>query len=61
MTCMRCVGAVEKRLAEIPGISEVHVELSSGQAQLYGKDAAVENILDVVKELGYQATVRGSS
>lgn len=61
MTCMRCVGAVEKRLAEIPGISEVHVELSSGQAQLYGKNAAVENILDVVKEMGYQATVRESS
>ena len=34
MTCMRCVGAVEKRLAEVPGIKEVHVELPTGRARL---------------------------
>jgi uncharacterized membrane protein YraQ (UPF0718 family)/copper chaperone CopZ len=61
MSCMRCVGAVEKRLGEIPGIVEVQIELSSGKARLYGKIPELENIFEAVKELGYQATILEAS
>jgi hypothetical protein len=57
MTCMRCVGAVEKRLAEVPGIKEVHVELPTGRARLYGKIPSVQKIFDAVQELGYEVKV----
>ena len=36
MSCQHCVGAVTKALGEIPGISDVKVDLNKGEAHYEG-------------------------
>ena len=36
MSCQHCVGAVTKALSELPGISNVQVDLAKGEASYEG-------------------------
>jgi len=57
MTCMHCVGAVEKALAEVPGVEEVvDVSLQAGSATVKGK-ADTEALIAAVKAAGYEASI----
>ncbi len=57
MTCMHCVGAVKKALAEVPGVEEVvDVSLEAGSAAVRG-NADSEALIAAVKAAGYQASV----
>jgi len=47
MTCNHCVMAVEKALRSIQGISDVKVDLSTGQVK-FKEDMPVD--MDIVKE-----------
>lgn len=55
MTCGHCVASVEEEVAEIPGVTEVHVELESGRLVVVSSDpvdpAAVRA---AVGEAGYE-------
>ena len=57
MTCQHCVAAVEKALAEVPGVTEViRVTLEPGGASIRG-DASADNLITAVRKAGYQASV----
>ena len=59
MTCSHCRAAVIERVGEIPGISEVQVDLESGHLEVRGAavdDAAVEAAVD---EAGYRVVAKG--
>ena len=55
MTCEHCVGAVRGEVAQIPGVTDVQVDLSSGQVTVTS-DAPidVEAIRASVDEAGYE-------
>jgi copper chaperone len=54
MTCAHCVNAVTAELGEIPGVSDVRVDLDSGQVTVTS-DAPVadEAVAAAVDEAGY--------
>ncbi|MBB4907652.1 heavy-metal-associated domain-containing protein [Actinophytocola algeriensis] len=55
MTCDHCVGAVRGEVSQIPGVTDVQVDLSSGQVTVTS-DAPidVETIRASVDEAGYE-------
>ena len=58
MTCASCVSRVEKALAKIPGIEAATVNLATEQARIRLKETmpgVVEQIIDVIKNAGYDA------
>jgi len=60
MTCMHCVGAVQKALAGVDGVEEVvNVSLESGSATVSG-NANTEALIAAVKEAGYEASVQAA-
>jgi copper chaperone len=56
MTCGHCVASVKKALEDIQGVSEVVVDLDSGQATVDGSPNQSVLIEAVTKE-GYHAEV----
>ena len=58
MTCGHCVKAVEKALAALPGVKSVAVNLAKGNATIAHDDGALEAIVKVVTDEGYE--VRGA-
>jgi len=59
MSCDHCVMHVERALAGVPGVVEVHVPgWESGRAELTASaDVSSEALVDAVKEAGYDAVV----
>lgn len=57
MTCGHCVTSVTEEVSEVPGVSDVEVELESGQLTVTS-DAPVESaaIRAAVEEAGYQVS-----
>lgn len=55
MSCSHCVMAVSKALNEIPGVSNVDVNLEKGEAT-YDRDASVspELIRERIEKAGYE-------
>ncbi|HMT49812.1 heavy-metal-associated domain-containing protein [Dietzia sp. UBA5065] len=57
MTCGHCVASVEEEVSEIPGVTDVEVELESGRLVVVSSDpvdpAAVRAAVD---EAGYTLT-----
>ena len=54
MTCSHCVASVREEVSEIPGVTDVEVDLDSGRLTVAGEgvtDAAVEA---AVVEAGYE-------
>ncbi|MFQ5859350.1 MAG: mercury(II) reductase [Anaerolineae bacterium] len=60
MTCDSCAKHVEKALAGMPGVSEVHVpDWESGRAELTaGANVPSEALVEVVKQAGYGVSVK---
>lgn len=54
MMCNHCKANVEKRLAQIEGVTAVHVELSDGTAYVEGENIDDEKIIAAIGELGYK-------
>ena len=57
MTCDNCVQHVTKAVREVPGVSDVKVELASNSARVDG-DFDEKKIVEAIEEEGYEATVR---
>lgn len=55
MTCGHCVGAVTSALAELDGVTDVSVDLDSGQAKVTSEQPLDEGaVREAVDEAGYE-------
>ena len=55
MSCQHCVGAVKKALAEIDGVENVNVDLSTGEAAFEENHPVdLELIKDKIRKAGYE-------
>ncbi|MEH1015305.1 cation transporter [Micromonospora sp. CPCC 206060] len=55
MTCGHCVSAVSSELSALPGVSDVQVELASGQVSVTSADALdPAAVRAAVDEAGYE-------
>ena len=59
MTCQHCVDRVQKALAAVPGTIAVIVDLDPPVAEIDYDDSRSnpQSLIDVVKEVGYDAEV----
>ncbi|ADU31298.1 heavy metal translocating P-type ATPase [Evansella cellulosilytica] len=59
MTCSSCVNRVEKKIAKVPGVEKVNVNLAANQAQVsYDNSlASTEKIIKSIEDIGYNANV----
>ena len=54
MTCSHCVLSVREEVSEVPGVSAVDVDLSSGRVTVTGHDISDEAVGAAVAEAGYE-------
>jgi copper chaperone len=55
MTCQHCVGSVSSEVSRIPGVTDVQVDLQSGQVTVVSEQPIdVEAIRASVDEAGYE-------
>ena len=52
MTCGHCVASVTEEVTELPGVTDVQVELESGRLTVTG-DASPDAVRGAVEEAGY--------
>ena len=62
-SCASCAYAIEHAGRKVPGVSDVFVDISVGEARVEysGNDGALERIAQIVRSLGHDATVRAES
>ncbi|MFI5150818.1 MAG: heavy-metal-associated domain-containing protein [Bacteroidia bacterium] len=54
MACSACASSVEKRLAQLPGVKEVHVDLAKKEASVTGdQEIKSEQVKDALKGTNY--------
>jgi copper chaperone len=58
MTCGHCQAAVTKALKNVPGVTDVKVDLQSGKAIVEG-NTDPQSLIGAVAEEGYGATLQG--
>lgn len=58
MSCEHCVKHVSEALSDLPGVSEVRVDLARGQAEVAYDPTETSTIVmaDAVEEAGYDVT-----
>ena len=54
MTCGHCVASVTEEVREIPGVSDVDVQLEGGTLTVTGDDVTEDAVRAAVEEAGYQ-------
>jgi copper chaperone len=54
MTCSHCVLSVREEVAEVPGVSAVDVDLTSGRMTVTGDDVSDDAVRAAVVEAGYE-------
>jgi copper chaperone len=55
MTCQHCVAAVSQELADLSGVTDVAVDLDSGQVTVTSKERlSVEQVRSAIDEAGYE-------
>lgn len=55
MTCGHCVSSVRTEVARIPGVTDVRVDLSSGQVTVTSEEPIdIETVRASVDEAGYE-------
>jgi hypothetical protein len=55
MTCNHCVNLVTNAISEIKNVSNVDVELNSGEAKISGRNIKIEDVVDAITSSGYSA------
>lgn len=59
MSCMKCVGRIQKVLESTPGVSSAQVDLGAGMATVKASAEVDEGqLVDRIYEAGYDARVR---
>ncbi len=54
MSCRHCVGSVQKALENIPGLSQVTVNLDQGEATFENDSVAREKIRSAISKIGFE-------
>ena len=55
MTCGHCVASVTEEVKEIPGVTDVQIDLASGRLRVAGEQAVSgADVKSAVEEAGYQ-------
>ena len=54
MSCGHCTSSVAKALEEIPGLSQVSVNLDKGKATFNNNGVALEDIRAAVSKIGFE-------
>jgi copper chaperone len=54
MSCNHCVQAVTKAIAALPGVTEVKVDLQSGEADIEASGVSLASIQAAVEKAGYE-------
>ena len=55
MSCASCAGRVDKALNQLEGVNEVAVNLASDSAEIKADNVTVEQLIQAVKDAGYEA------
>ena len=56
MTCAHCVSSVREEVTDVPGVTDVTVDLASGRMTVAGTDVDDAAVRAAVAEAGYQVT-----
>jgi copper chaperone len=54
MTCSHCVLSVREEVSEVPGVSAVDVDLTSGRLTVTGADVDEQAVRAAVADAGYE-------
>jgi len=54
MSCDHCTSSVTKTLEEIPGLSQVSVNLDKGEATFNNNGVTIEDIRAAVSKIGFE-------
>lgn len=54
MTCSHCVLSVREEVSDVPGVSAVDVDLTSGRMTVTGQDVDDDAVREAVVEAGYE-------
>jgi copper chaperone CopZ len=55
MRCNGCVTSVQRALSEITGVTEAEVQLDEGRALIRGNGFSIQELVDAVASLGFEA------
>ncbi|MFI6770490.1 heavy-metal-associated domain-containing protein [Streptomyces sp. NPDC050355] len=53
MSCEHCVSSITEEVSEVPGVSEVSVDLSAGIVTVRGVSLDDEQVIAAIVEAGY--------
>ncbi|WP_407285017.1 heavy-metal-associated domain-containing protein [Streptomyces sp. BP-8] len=53
MSCEHCVSSITEEVSEVPGVSEVSVDLSAGIVTVRGVSLDDEQVIAAIAEAGY--------
>ena len=56
MRCNGCVTSVQRALSEISGVTDAEVRLDEGRALVRGQGFAIQELIDAVSSLGFEAS-----
>jgi Cu+-exporting ATPase len=61
--CVSCAYAIEHTGRKLPGVSDVYVDINTREARVeyVGNGESLERITQLVRSLGYDATIRSES
>ncbi|MGB3221904.1 MAG: heavy metal-associated domain-containing protein [Desulforhopalus sp.] len=54
MSCQHCVGSVKKALENVPGLSQIAVDLEAGEASFNNENASREEIRSAISKIGFE-------
>jgi copper chaperone CopZ len=54
MTCDHCARSVTEEVADLPGVTQVEVDLASGRLLVTGEDVSDDAVAAAVEEAGYE-------
>ena len=55
MTCDHCARAVSREVSALPGVSDVHVDVTAGQVRITAdRTLSNDELREAVEEAGYQ-------
>jgi copper chaperone len=54
MTCDHCARSVRAEVGALPGVTEVHVDLPSGQVTVTSEGLGTSQVRGAVEEAGYE-------
>lgn len=55
MSCSHCERAVAEEIEQVPGVSSIDVELTSGRVLVHGRDVDREAVRLAIARAGYEA------